>query len=166
LNELTAQLSDGEQPVQDLEQQRQVALEQRVIAEQDLTGTRTALDGIDNDLRKFEQTRQQRDEQALQQREAIGQRRLEQQALVLKAETLTEAIAEAGAVLQDVVNALDEEADPQTWERAVADLDNKLRRLEPVNLAAIAEHAEAAQRKDYLDAQNTDLTTALETLEE
>ena len=112
-----------------------------MIAEQDLTGTRTALDGIDNDLRKFEQTRQQRDEQALQQREAIGQRRLEQQALVLKAETLTEAIAEAGAVLQDVVNALDEEADPQTWERAVADLDNKLRRLEPVNLAAIAEYA-------------------------
>ena len=30
-------------------------------------------------------------------------------------------------------------------------------RLEPVNLAAIAEHAEAAQR-DYLDAQDTDLT--------
>ncbi|MBN7138743.1 chromosome segregation protein SMC [Lysobacter enzymogenes] len=166
LNELTAQLSDGDQPVQDLEQQRQVALEQRVIAEQDLTAARTALDGIDNDLRKFEQTRQQRDEQALQQREAIGQRRLEQQALVLKAETLTEAIAEAGAVLQEVVDALDEDADPQTWERAVADLDNKLRRLEPVNLAAIAEHAEAAQRKDYLDAQNTDLTTALETLEE
>ncbi|QWP75145.1 chromosome segregation protein SMC [Lysobacter sp. K5869] len=166
LSELTAQLSDGDQPVQDLEQQRQVALEQRVIAEQDLTGARTALDGIDNDLRKFEQTRQQRDEQALQQREGIGQRRLEQQALVLKAETLTEAIAEAGAVLQDVVNALDEDADPQTWERTVADLDNKLRRLEPVNLAAIAEHAEAAQRKDYLDAQNTDLTTALETLEE
>ncbi|WP_394541193.1 chromosome segregation protein SMC [Lysobacter enzymogenes] len=166
LSELTAQLSDGDQPVQDLEQQRQVALEQRVIAEQDLTGARIALDGIDNDLRKFEQTRQQRDEQALQQREAIGQRRLEQQALVLKAETLTEAIAEAGAVLQDVVNTLDEDADPQTWERAVADLDNKLRRLEPVNLAAIAEHAEAAQRKDYLDAQNTDLTTALETLEE
>jgi len=166
LSELTSQLSDGDRPVQDLEQQRQVALEQRVVAEQDLTAARTALDGIDNDLRKFEQTRQQRDEQALQQREGIGQRRLEQQALVLKAETLTEAIAEAGAVLQDVVNALDEDADPQTWERAVADLDNKLRRLEPVNLAAIAEHAEAAQRKDYLDAQNTDLTTALETLEE
>lgn len=166
LSELTAQLSDGDQPVQDLEQQRQVALEQRVIAEQDLTAARTALDGIDNDLRKFEQTRQQRDEQALQQRETIGQRRLEQQALVLKAETLTEAIAEAGAVLQDVMNTLDEDADPQTWERAVADLDNKLRRLEPVNLAAIAEHAEAAQRKDYLDAQNADLTTALETLEE
>ncbi|ATE72207.1 chromosome segregation protein SMC [Lysobacter capsici] len=166
LSELSAQLSDGDEPVVALEEQRQVALEQRVLAEQDLTAARSALDGIDNDLRKFEQTRQQRDEQALQQREAIGQRRLEQQALVLKAETLTEAIAEAGAVLQDVVNSLDENAEPQTWERSVIELDNKLRRLEPVNLAAIAEHAEAAQRKDYLDAQFLDLNTALETLEE
>ncbi|MGN7917170.1 chromosome segregation protein SMC [Lysobacter sp. 22409] len=166
LGELSAQLADGDQPVLALEQQRQVALEQRVVAEHDLTAARTALDGIDNDLRKFEQTRQQRDEQALQQREAIGQRRLEQQALVLKAETLTTAIAEAGAVLEDVVNALDENAEPQVWERTVAELDGKLRRLEPVNLAAIAEHAEAAQRKDYLDAQFTDLNTALETLED
>lgn len=166
LSELSSQLDDGDEPVVALEEQRQVALEQRVIAEQDLTGARTALDGIDNDLRKFEQIRQQRDEQALQQREAIGQRRLEQQALVLKAETLTTAIAEAGAVLEDVVNGLDENADAPTWERTVAELDNKLRRLEPVNLAAIAEHAEAAQRKDYLDAQHGDLTTALDTLEE
>src|SRR3546814_3748936 len=48
----------------------------------------------------------------------------------------------------------------------VTDFDAKLRRLEPVNLAAIAEHAEAAQRKEYLDAQDADLTTALDTLED
>src|SRR3546814_2210678 len=48
----------------------------------------------------------------------------------------------------------------------VTDFAAKLRRLEPVNLAAIAEHAEAAQRKEYLDAQGADLTTALDTLED
>ncbi|MEG3191468.1 chromosome segregation protein SMC [Lysobacter sp. D1-1-M9] len=166
LGELAAQLAEGDAPVQTLEEQRQVALEQRVLAEQQLTGARTALDGIDNDLRRFEQTRHQRDEQALQQREAIGQRRLEQQALVLKAEQLSAAVVEAGFVLEDVVNTLDDAAEPQAWERTVSELDAKLRRLEPVNLAAIAEHAEAAQRKEYLDAQDTDLTTALETLED
>ncbi|HEY0818998.1 MAG TPA: chromosome segregation protein SMC, partial [Rhizobacter sp.] len=166
LEELVTQLAEGDAPVQTLEQQRQVALEQRVQTEQALTAARTTLDGIDNDLRKFEQTRHQRDEQALQQREAIGQRRLEQQALVLRAEQLSAAIVAAGFVLEEVVNTLTEDAEPQVWEKTVIDLDGKLRRLEPVNLAAIAEHAEAAQRKDYLDAQNTDLTTALETLEE
>jgi chromosome segregation protein len=166
LEELVTQLAEGDAPVQTLEQQRQVALEQRVQTEQALTAARTTLDGIDNDLRKFEQTRHQRDEQALQQREAIGQRRLEQQALVLRAEQLSAAIVAAGFVLEEVVNTLTEDAEPQVWEKTVIDLDGKLRRLEPVNLAAIAEHAEAAQRKDYLDAQNTDLTTALETLED
>ncbi|MDI9239642.1 chromosome segregation protein SMC [Lysobacter sp. LF1] len=166
LGELSAQLHEGDDPVAVLEEQRQVALEQRVLTEQNLTIARSTLDGIDNDLRRFEQVRHQRDDQAIQQREAIGQRRLEQQALVLKAEQLSAAVIEAGFVLEDVVNTLTDDMDAQVWERAVSDLDGKLRRLEPVNLAAIQEHAEAAQRKDYLDAQNTDLTTALETLEE
>lgn len=166
LGELSAQLAEGDEPVHTLEEQRQVALEQRVLTEQNLTAARTALDGIDNDLRRFEQVRHQRDDQAIQQREAIGQRRLEQQALVLKAEQLAAAVVEAGFVLEDVVNTLTDTMDAQVWERTVSELDGKLRRLEPVNLAAIAEHAEAEQRKEYLDAQNTDLTTALETLEE
>ena len=166
LGELATQLVEGDAPVQSLQEQRQVVLGQRVHTEQALAAARTTLDGIDIDLRKFEQTRQQRDEQALQQREAIGQRRLDQQALVIKAEQLSTAVVEAGFVLEEVVNTLTQDAEPQVWERTVSDLDGKLRRLEPVNLAAIAEHAEAAQRKDYLDAQNTDLTTALDMLED
>jgi len=166
LEELTLQLAEGDEPVSTLEEQRQVALEQRVLAEQALNAARSALDGVDNDLRRFEQTRHQRDEQALQQREGIGQRRLEQQALLLRSEQLAAAIVEAGFDLQETVNTLPEDAQAPVWERAVADLEGKLRRLEPVNLAAIAEHAEAAQRKDYLDAQDADLTAALETLED
>lgn len=166
LEELSLQLADGDDPVVVLEEQRQVALEQRVLTEQNLVAARTTLDGIDNDLRRFEQVRHQRDDQAIQQREAIGQRRLEQQALVLKAEQLAAAVVEAGFVLEDVVNTLTDDMDVDVWGRSVNELDGKLRRLEPVNLAAIAEHAEAEQRKEYLDAQNTDLTTALETLEE
>jgi chromosome segregation protein len=75
-------------------------------------------------------------------------------------------VVEAGFVVEEVLNGLADTADRSEWERAVAELDSKLRRLEPVNLAAIAEHAEAAQRKEYLDAQDGDLTAALETLEE
>ena len=166
LGELASQLAEGDRPVDDLEVQRQEVLQKRVQTGEALTAARSALDGIDQELRRFEQLRQQRDEQALTQREGIGQRRLEQQALVLKAEALVEAITEAGFVLDDVVNTLTDGMEPAAWERTVQELDAKLRRLEPVNLAAIAEHAEASQRKEYLDAQDADLTTALDTLEE
>jgi chromosome segregation protein len=166
LSELAAQLADGDAPVRALEEQRQVALEQRVIAERNLAAARSALEGVDAELRAYEQTRHQRDAQSLAQREAIAQRRLEQQALSLKAEQLVQAVVAADFVLEDVLNTLDESADARVWEKAVADFDAKLRRLEPVNLAAIQEHAEAAQRKEYLDAQDADLTSALETLED
>ena len=166
LTELASQLSEGDAPVVALEQQRQVALEQRVIAEKNLAAARATLEGIDGELREFESTRHQRDEQSVSQREKIAQRRLDQQALALKAEQLAEAVTSAGFVVEDVLNTLVEDADPSAWEKVVTDFDAKLRRLEPVNLAAIQEHAEAAQRKDYLDAQDADLTTALETLEE
>lgn len=166
LGELASQLSEGDAPVQALEAERQAALEERVRTEKALAAARTALDGIDHELREYEHTRQQRDEQALAQRERIGQRKLDQQALDIKAGQLTEAIAQAGFVLEDVINTLTDEADASVWEKAVTDLDGKLRRLEPVNLAAIQEHAEAAHRKEYLDAQDVDLTTALETLED
>jgi chromosome segregation protein len=143
-----------------------VALEERVRVDQVLAQARSQLEGVDAELRQFEQLRQQRDAQALEQREAIGQRKLDQQALLLKAEQYAAAVVEAGFVVEEVLNGLADTADRSEWERAVAELDSKLRRLEPVNLAAIAEHAEAAQRKEYLDAQDGDLTAALETLEE
>ncbi|WP_313927159.1 chromosome segregation protein SMC [Pseudoxanthomonas sp.] len=166
LEELTLQLSEGDSPVQELEAQRQAALEHRVTADRQLAEARSLLEGIDNELRKYEQTRQQRDEQALAQRERISQRKLDQQALALKAEQLSEAVVAGGFVLDDVINTLPEVADIREWEQAVTQIDGRMRRLEPVNLAAIHEYGEASQRSEYLDAQHVDLTTALETLEE
>ena len=131
-----------------------------------MAAARSALEGVDNELRVFERTRQEREQQALAQREAIAQRRLDQQALEIKAGQLAEAVVEAGFAMDETISGLPEDATAPAWEKMVADFDAKLRRLEPVNLAAIQEHAEAAQRKEYLDAQDADLTTALDTLEE
>ena len=166
LGELASQLSEGDTPVQSLESERQAALEARVQADRTLAEARSALEGIDNDLRGFEQVRHQRDEQSLTQREVISQRKLDQQALSLRAEQLSRGVIAAGFVLEDVVNTLPEVADPATWEQAVNQIDGRMRRLEPVNLAAIHEFGEASQRAEYLEAQNTDLTSALETLED
>ncbi|AVY66464.1 chromosome segregation protein SMC [Xanthomonas translucens] len=166
LGELSAQLSEGDSPVHALEAEHQAALSERVRTDRALGEARALLDGIDNELRGLEQTRQQRDEQALAQRERIAQRRLDQQALVLSAEQLSAAVVKAGFVLEDVINGLPEQADPAEWEQAVQQIDGRMRRLEPVNLAAISEYGEAAQRAEYLEAQDVDLNTALETLED
>jgi len=59
-----------------------------------------------------------------------------------------------------------EDQDPAEWEGGMAELADKIARLEPVNLAAIDEFEEEQKRKEYLDAQNDDLCQALATLEE
>jgi len=166
LGELHSQLDEGDSPVESLQAEHQQALEARVRADSALSQARSLLDGIDAQLRELEQTRHARDEQALAQRERISQRRLDQQALVLSAEQLAAAVEKAGFVLQEVIATLPEQARLGEWEQAVQQLDGRMRRLEPVNLAAIHEYGEASQRAEYLEAQNVDLTTALETLED
>ncbi|MBS0464945.1 MAG: chromosome segregation protein SMC, partial [Proteobacteria bacterium] len=163
--ELSAQLAEGDAPVRALEASRQAALEQRVLVENDLAVARRALEEIDAHMRALESTRQQRDAQAQAQREAISGRRLDEQKLALQAAQHEQAIAQAQLDLRELVAALAEDADVDAARKALADLELRIKRLEPVNLAAIQEYGEQSERKQYLDAQNDDLTAALETLE-
>ena len=58
-----------------------------------------------------------------------------------------------------------EDADEQGWEQRLERLDRRMRRLEPVNLAAIEEYGVESERKAWLDAQHDDLERALDTLQ-
>jgi len=164
-SELAAQLAAGDTPILALQGERQTCLDQRVSVEKNLAAARSALDGVEGELRRYEQIRQQRDQQALSRREAITGLRFKEQSLALREQQLADAVASAELSMEAVLAALPGNADFDLWTKAVADLEVKIRRLEPVNLAAIQEFTEQSQRKGYLDAQNTDLSSALDTLE-
>src|SRR3546814_8106077 len=53
--------------------------------------------------------------------------------------------------MDEVLAALPEHAEIEAWTKTLGDLEAKIRRLEPVNLAAIQEFNEQSQRKAYLD---------------
>jgi len=165
-DELAAQLSNGDAPIHTLDGERQLLLEQRLVAEKDLAAARANLDGIEQELRGYEHKRQQRDQAVLAQRERIAARRMEAQALEIRAQQHVEAIATAGLELDAVVAGLPESATADAWTKSIGELEGKMRRLEPVNLAAIQEYAEQSERKAYLDTQNADLVAALEQLED
>lgn len=166
VQEIAGQLQHGDSPIEQLNAQRQAMLEQRVLFERDLSAARSALDGVELELRRQEQLRQQSDAQALAQREKITSVRLLEQAVSLRADQLREAVEKAGAVIESVLETLSDNFDTDLWAKNLMDIDAKMRRLEPVNLAAIQEFGEQSERKTYLDAQNADLTQALDTLEE
>ncbi len=164
--ELEAQLAGGDAPLRELQQSRQVVLDQRVVVERDLAAARASVEAVEGELRRYEQQRQRADQQALAMREKLQAQRLEEQAQALRAQALSEAIVGAGLVLDEVLAGLPEGATSERWQQHLGELEARIRRLEPVNLAAIQEYGEQAQRKEYLDAQHDDLSTALATLED
>jgi chromosome segregation protein len=67
--------------------------------------------------------------------------------------------------LETLLAELADDIDANQWRQQLNDIGQKIARLEPVNLAAIQEHAEQSERKTYLDNQLADLVNAMETLE-
>jgi chromosome segregation protein len=163
--EVAQQLESGRTPLSDLEAERQIYLDQRLLIDKQLVEARKALEARDHEFRGYEQERHRIEHLLQQDREALSEKRLAEQGLKIRAQQLQDAIVAAGHDFAALIETLPQGADADEWQRDITELDAKIKRLEPVNLAAISEYEEQSQRKTYLDAQLTDLNTALETLE-
>jgi chromosome segregation protein len=164
-NDLAEQLAAGSDPTAELEGERQTYLDQRLLVDRQLVEARRALEECDATLRQHEQTRQALEQKLAVLREGVSEKRLAAQALQLRAEQLAQAITASGLELAPLLANLAGDIDAEQWRNQLVDLNQKITRLEPVNLAAIQEHAEQSERKVYLDNQLADLVSALETLE-
>ena len=163
--EIAAQLAAGSDPIAELEAERQTYLDQRLLVDKQMVEARRALEDCDIEFRRLEQQRHLAEQGLAALREKVSQKRLAAQALQLRAEQLAEAIVASGLELEPLLAELPEAADAAQWRQHLSDLGQRIVRLEPVNLAAIQEHAEQSERKTYLDNQLADLASAMETLE-
>ncbi|MHB1271477.1 MAG: chromosome segregation protein SMC [Rhodanobacter sp.] len=164
-SEIAEQLAAGSDPIAELESERQTYLDQRLLVDRQLVEARRALEDIDADVRRLEQERQRVEHGLGALRERLSEKRLAAQALHMRAEQLAEAINASGLELSTLLAELAEGVDAGQWRQQLDDLGQKIARLEPVNLAAIQEHAEQSERKTYLDNQLADLVSAMDTLE-
>jgi chromosome segregation protein len=162
--ELSDTLPVGQDP--DAENKAKLAelLDQRVSAEAELNIQRARVGDIEAKLRELDKLRLEQD-QAVQSLQAeIEGFRLQEAESGVRLESLVNEIEKRDGVPQEIAAALPEEASESEWQDKVVRAEARINRLGPINLAAIDEHAQASERKQYLDAQNEDLETALETL--
>ncbi|GAB3038203.1 chromosome segregation protein SMC [Oleiagrimonas citrea] len=159
------QLEEGSSPIAELEAERQACLDQRLLVDKKLVEARRAVEESDAQVRRLEQDRQQLEQTLQAKRESLSEKRMSAQALELRARQLEESIGELGLEPEALLQELAEDADASVWKKDLETLAQRIQRLEPVNLAAIQEYEEQAERKKYLDAQLEDLGSALETLE-
>lgn len=140
-------------------------LERRMGVEDELKLARLALEDADRELRDAEKRRTQAEQQAQLLRGQLEQQRMEWQALSVRRKALQDQLHEEGFDLHGVLATLPAGASESEWEAELERLAARVQRLGPINLAAIDEYQQQSERKRYLDAQNDDLTEALDTLE-
>jgi chromosome segregation protein len=170
LHERRAELLDAlEESVEPLAEQRARLDEQlvlRVEVEQALTTARARLDALDAEVRTLEQERHRVEQESQLGRSELDRRRLERQERLVRRQTLSEQIAEAERTPADVLAETDPSASEAVWQESLAKTSARLQRLGPVNLAAVDEYRQQAERKVYLDAQHDDISRSLDTLEQ
>jgi chromosome segregation protein len=165
-DELEAELAGGDDPILQLESRLDDALATRLEVESELSIARGALEEADADLRSLDEKRLTAERLVNEAREAMDTARLAAQETRVRREAIAEQFAETQMVLEEVQQNLAEDANVPNWEHLLAQVRTDVEKLGQVNLAAIDELKEQTERKEYLDRQFTDLTSALDTLDQ
>ncbi|MES2317223.1 MAG: chromosome segregation protein SMC [Pseudomonadota bacterium] len=141
-------------------------LDRRSTQERALSDARHELDQITQQLRGFDETRMQAERSLQPQRDKITELQLKEQAARLNQEQFAEALKAVDADEAALSEKLHADLKPSYLQGEVTRLTNAITGLGAVNLAALDELAQASERKNFLDAQNADLTEAINTLQD
>ncbi len=143
----------------------QEAVDRRAEKERLLAAARDALNGAQNRLRECEAAKQLLETTLEPAREAVSVQRLKEQEARLAVERFAQELTEAGADEDVLRPKLGVGLKISTLMAEIGRLTQAVNGLGAVNLAALEELTSARERKEYLDRQETDLRTAMETLE-
>ena len=140
-------------------------LETRSQQEATLNRCRDRANQISETLRQTEIERQQHERNLEGLRQRLQEARMQVQALTLKANAQQEALAEQQQDARSLQENLDPNATESAWQTRLEETGERIRRLGAINLAAIEEYEQQAERRDYLEAQHAELSEAIDTLE-
>ncbi len=146
--------------------QLQQALNTRAQREQALAAARDALEGMETQLRAVEQERLESEQKLTPLRDRIAEVRLKEQEARLTEEQYAQQLIEAGASDEALAALLEKGTRSGAMQNEINRLNEEIRALGAVNLAALEELKAAEERRNYLDAQSQDLTAAMSTLED
>ncbi|WP_448216541.1 chromosome segregation protein SMC [Endozoicomonas sp. 2B-B] len=162
---LQASLSESHSPEGELQEQLEILLARRLEEEEAMQKARSELEDVEQRLQQMERSRQSAEQKAQTARSRLEKLRMDWQGMQVRRTTLSDQLREDQFDLDTVLANMPEEATEKTWEQELERLQARIERLGAINLAAIEEYETQSERKTYLDAQNQDLESALETLE-
>ena len=162
---LNEALRESDDPLTGLREELEQQLELRLQSEAELSAARQQVAEVEHRLREAEQQRAAIEQRAETVRSELERHRISSQTLQVQRNALYKQLQEGQHELEAVLSSMPEGANEPEWKNALERVASRISRLGPINLAAIDEYNLQSERKNYLDAQNEDLVTALETLE-
>ena len=148
-----------------LEKQLNELVSKHSLQQQDLTLTRQQQSQLRDKVASINETQKQ----SLQKQETLVQQiselKLKREGVKGQINSQLEILKEERVDVQTVAADLDDNANIDHWHQELDKVKQRIARLGAINLTAIEEFEQQKERKDYLDKQNDDLTTALESLE-
>ena len=171
--EISADRENIKEPITALKQELEGELAKQLLVENELMDARRQLEEIEHKLREMDGERIGIEREVQDLRVVHEKRVLDKQEIHVRRQTLDEQLQESGYGRDTLLRTLDaditEERGRATvgrWQQLVSDIEQKITRLGPINLAAIEEYQSESERKTYLDEQNDDLLEALKILED
>ncbi len=162
---LTALLSDTKDPLSHLKIKWQEQLNKQVQAERSLEEAKETLDACHQQVQQLEAKRHPIHVQMNNFKDQLQSIQIECQAFKVRQMTIQEQLMELGCDVNQVLKTLPAGANREEWEQLSEAMAQKIKRLGPINLAAIEECEQLNERKVYLDQQQADLCEALEILQ-
>jgi len=163
---LEEQVSGTEPAIAAMQAELSRQLEVQLEVDRELASRREELELIEDAVRSGEAQRSAAEKVVNTAREVADGLRMQVREIEIRHEAVLESFAATGAELDAIRREMPAEAEPAAWQQELDGTRRRIERLGPINLAAIEQYSEQAERKTYLDAQNDDLTAALETLEQ
>jgi len=162
---LTQTQRENDDPLTGLQEELEQQLNLRLQVEGELGTARESVAEVEHKLREAEQQRAAIEHRAETVRGELERQRIASQTLQVERNVINKQLADDKHVIEDVLSTMPEDANEPEWQRSLERIANRIVRLGPINLAAIDEYNLQSERKNYLDTQNEDLVTALDTLE-
>ncbi len=153
-----------------LQAQLHHALDNKRVKESALAERRDALETAAAALRGLDEQRLKLEQGIAPLNERINQLKLKAQAAEMSEAQFQERLTEINLLTEadeaPFIDALAASPKDSVLQSEITRLTQALEALGPVNLAALEELTTAAQRKEFLDEQSADLTSAINTLED
>jgi chromosome segregation protein len=157
-------IAETQQPIPESEAQLKIQLDSRVQIEEELKHARARLEEVETSIATLESQRSGVAEAVTKVREALENERVQRQGMAVQEHNLLEQLSATGHELGPVQQDMPDGASEAAWIEEIERMARRIQRLGAINLAAIDEFDTESERKNYLDAQATDLEQALETL--